>query len=298
MSTDRDTSVQVYVEYKESDGPHESLGRLINRPRHSGLCISDDIFLFRDNATVSAFSPVAIVSFWSRGGGEIANSRGLSVLWTILSNLILSTCASNRVSSTHGRWDLGDGYFRLGQVPVFPDESSPARGLAAMITTVLCVGRLGWGSSDGHQEESVESALGRIFLREGVDFANLFTSLPVNFKGLDDEDEQSDAVSTYWGSHESKVFSKTENLSIQSTWSCEEKRVLNGHWYAKVSGMMVGNWENWVFAQTLQVCLLARFKSNLDFLEMNPEALTPWSDQVCGVNSRWIDNGLNLGLDE
>ena len=286
------------MEYKETDGPHESLGRLISRPRYSGLCISDDICLFADNATVSAFFPVAIPSFWNRGGGRIANSRGLSVLWTILSNLILSTCASNRVRSFYGRLDLGDGYFRLGQVPVFPDESLPERGLAAMITTVLCVGKLGRGSSDGHPEESVETAIERIFLREGVDFVDLFSSLPVDFRVYTDPDEQRDAVSGFRESRDRKVSTKTDNLSIESTGSTEEKRVLNGHWYAKVSATMVGNWDNWVFAQTLQVCLLARYKSNIDFFEINPDALTPWSNQVLGINVAWVESGLNMGLDD
>ena len=66
----------------------------------------------------------------------------------------------------------------------------------------------------------------------------------------------------------------------------------------QVSAMMVGNCENWVFAQTLQVCLLARYKSNIDFFEIIPDALTPWSNQVLGINVGRVDSGLNLGLDD
>lgn len=254
------------------ESPPCRLGNWLSPPDNRALVwLSRVANVYWQNGIVTGLFPLAVHMFWAFGGKEIAECQGLTILFVMLTTALAESKPAQHFVTKNGKWEIGLGCQRVGRVPVFPIgqecTGDIVYGLYALIMTVVTVGKMSWGVAGGCESDVVSGGVARAVVAHGGHVPSFERTVIANGRVLSNEEAHGDDNEVPFlaklraGTHQ--VLSKLENLRVVS-FRQDDRVFYNGHNYGHVSRMMVGNWESWVYQDTVQMTLLARFKAFVD----------------------------------
>ena len=282
--------------------PHEAVRKSLDPidPKvRNKTWMSSELCVYANNEYVFATFPIALALFWDMGGKEICETRSLTVIFTILSHCLSTTATNNYSLRTLGKWSCEDTV-QKGSVPLAPVDDflenpggSKLEGnvpktfyssLFALILTTLRFKEMSWGTDEGHDElkgvEYIEKELS-IKNFKTVDLLSGFVlengeGLPEDFLCMDFD------LKEWLLKGKAKALTKTETCvyhdkDLDKHTSC---------WYNSFSKHLVGNYENWVYAQAVKDWCVGSYKTIFDTLK-TLDGLNLLKDVKEGLSNEW-----------